>query len=273
MATDALQSPDSRPGRLALIVAHPGHELRVFHWMELHRPLYFCLTDGSGGIGASRLDSTTRLLEKTGTTPGTIFGRHTDRELYRLLLEGRVGVFAALSRELAQALIACDATSVAGDAAEGFNPVHDVCRFILDGAVEMVRRQTGRTLRNNDFVLDSAPDNCPELLRKEALWLQLDSAAVDRKVAAALDYSELRDEVNAALARFGKEAFALECLRPASAQRMIEGFETELPAYERFGEMRRSEGRYSEIIRYRQHVLPVREAIEKAAREPSPFLN
>jgi hypothetical protein len=53
---------------------------------------------------------------------------------------------------------------------------------------------------------------------------------------------------------------------------MIEGFEAEPPAYERLGEARRKEGRYTELIRYHPHVLPVLEAIEKAVRESSPSL-
>ena len=45
---------------------------------------------------------------------------------------------------------------------------------------------------------------------------------------------------------------------------MLDLFDETLPAYERYGEQRVREGRYSEIIRYRQHVLPVRAAIEAA---------
>ena len=45
---------------------------------------------------------------------------------------------------------------------------------------------------------------------------------------------------------------------------MLDAFDDELPAYERYGEQRVREGRYAEIIRYRQHVLPVRAAIEAA---------
>jgi hypothetical protein len=47
---------------------------------------------------------------------------------------------------------------------------------------------------------------------------------------------------------------------------MIEQFDRKLPAYERFGEIRVGQGRYNEVIRYRQHVLPVRAAIEAANR-------
>lgn len=253
------------PNRSALVVAHPGHELMVYGWMETARPLYCCLTDGSGGGAISRMGSTTRLLATVGARPGPVYGRFPDREVYRHLLAGQVEIFARLVDELADAWIENDIDTVAGDAAEGFNPTHDLCRFLIDAAVRRVRESTGRTLRNYDFVLDSRPDACPEPLRREAIWLHLDPPTVERKIAAALAYEELRGEVEAALARFGPSAYAGECLRPSTTAWMIERFAVEPPQYERSGEIRVSEGRYQDVLRYRQHILPARTAIELRA--------
>lgn len=248
----------------ALVVAHPGHELRVFHWMERTRPLYCCLTEGSGGAASSRMRSTDAVLERVGSTPGPIYGRYSDKEIYRFLLAGRTDVFVALADELADVFVSAAVDAVAGDAVEGFNPSHDICRFVIDGAVALASRRSGRSIGNHDFVLDEAPDACPEASRHAATWLRLDAAALDRKIDAALQYPELRPEVQAALERFGRGAFAVECLRPATTAPMLDLFDGALPAYERYGEQRVREGRYSEIIRYRQHVLPVRAAIEAA---------
>jgi hypothetical protein len=248
----------------AIIVAHPGHELRVFHWMERNQPLYCCLTEGSGGAATSRMPSTDVVLARVGARPGPLFGRYTDKEVYRLLLDGRVDVFVDLVDELADVLVSAGIDVVAGDAVEGFNPSHDVCRFVIDGAVALACRRTGRVIDNRDFVLDSRPDACPEPSRAAAIWLRLDDAALDRKVDAALQYPELGPEVQAALERFGRRAFAVECLRPAMTAQTLEGFRSERPAYERYGEQRVRDGRYRELIRYQQHVLPVRAAIETA---------
>jgi hypothetical protein len=250
----------------AIIVAHPGHELRVFHWMERTRPAYCCLTEGSGGSASSRMPSTDTVLARVGSRPGPLYGRYADKEIYRFLLEGRVEVFVDLAEELADVLVSAGVDAVAGDAVEGFNPTHDVCRFVIDGAVELARRRTGRAIDNRDFVLEGRPDVCPEASRSAATWLQLDDAALDRKIDAALQYPELRPEVHAAIERFGRAAFAVECLRPVTTALMLEAFEQELPAYERYGEQRVSEGRYTDIIRYRRHVLPVRAAIEAACQ-------
>ncbi len=252
------------PNRSALVVAHPGHELMVYGWMETARPLYCCLTDGSGGGASSRMDSTTRLLASVGARQGPVYGRFPDKQVYRHLLEGQVEIYARLVDELADAWIENGVDTVAGDAVEGFNPSHDLCRFLIDAAVERVRGLTGRTLRNYDFVLDSAPDACPEPLRREAIWLQLDPSAVARKIAAALAYEELRGEVEAALARFGPSAYAGECLRPSTTA-WLARFEVEPPQYERSGEIRVGEGRYQDVLRYREHILPARAAIELRA--------
>jgi AcrR family transcriptional regulator len=247
----------------ALIVAHPGHELRVFRWMEEFRPIYCCITEGSGGIGTPRIASTGALLDKVGVTRGPIYGRYSDKEVYQLLLSGNVEAFAQLAIELADFLVSAGVNCVVGDAVEGFNPVHDVCRFLIDGAVERVRRRTGRVLQNYDFVLDGKPDACPDSLRSGVTRLDLDEDALDRKIAAAFAYRELRQEVDLALGRFGRGAFGVEYLRPTTTRMMLEQFDRELPAYERYGQMRVNERRYDEIIRYRQHVLPVRQAIEQ----------
>lgn len=269
VACDRLLEPPLRgdhAGRAAVIVAHPGHELTVYHWMENRRPLYCCLTDGSGGHGRSRMTSTTLLLATVHASPGPIYGRYQDRALYRLLLDGRVDVFVRLVEELAEALSSAEVDCVVGDSVEGFNPVHDVCRFLIDGAVAHVRRRTGRVIANYDVALDHGPGDCPESLRDEAIWLHLDEPASARKLAATREYPELRDEVQVVLERFGPRALAVECLRPAATRVMLDRFETQRPTYEASGEYRVGQGVYGEVIRYRQHVRPVYAAIERASR-------
>jgi len=209
------------------------------------------------------MPSTDVVLERVGSRPGPVYGRYSDKEIYRVLLAGETGVFVALVAELAEVFVAAGIDAVAGDAVEGFNPSHDVCRFVIDGAVALARRRTGRPIDNRDFVLEARPDACPEASRDAATWIRLDDAALDRKIDAALQYPELRSDVHAALERFGRGAFAVECLRPVTASVAADA-DSELPFYERYGEQRVREGRYAEIIRYRQHVLPVRTAIETA---------
>ena len=265
MANEAIdgQASSDTWGKTAMIVGHPGHELMVYHWMEKVQPIYFCLTEGSGGSSASRLHSSLHILDSLGLSRGSIVGRYKDKELYQLILGTRTDVFVELVRELADTMIDAEIDSVIGDAIEGFNPVHDICRFLIDGAVNRVGNLTGRIVRNYDFVLDSQPDSCPEHLRGKAKWLNLDEAALERKLNAARTYPELKGEVEGALARFGRQAFSRECFRPAATHVMTKQFEKLIPDYERYGIMRVNEGRYTEVIRYRQHICPIVEAIDE----------
>ena len=117
---------------------------------------------------------------------GPIYGRYSDKAIYRFLLEGRTDVFVGLADELADVFVSAAVDAVAGDAVEGFNPSHDVCRFVIDGAVVLASRRSGRSIGNHDFVLDEPPDACPEASHHTATWLRLDAAALDRKIDAAL---------------------------------------------------------------------------------------
>src|SRR3954470_24125660 len=90
-----------RPGTAALIVAHPGHELRVHGWLEAARPRVCVLTDGSGRTGRSRLDSTTRVLDAAGACAGTVYGPLSDGDLYAAVLEHEHAPFTRVVEELA----------------------------------------------------------------------------------------------------------------------------------------------------------------------------
>jgi hypothetical protein len=138
-------------GNAALIVGHPGHELRIHHWVERARPLTFVLTDGSGRGQQSRLPSTESILHQAGAKPAAIFGRWTDAQAYEILLSENLEALAGLTRELGQALVANDIQTVVADAMKGFNPTHDLCRHMTNAAVLIADRATGRKIANFDF--------------------------------------------------------------------------------------------------------------------------
>src|SRR5262245_43976834 len=112
--------------RAALVVAHPGHELRVHGWLQQVRPLVCVMTDGSGRSGCSRVAATRRLLSEVGARPGGIYGRWTDARVYEALLGGEFAFFTAIAEELAATLVTEQIQYVATDAAEGYNPTHDI---------------------------------------------------------------------------------------------------------------------------------------------------
>ena len=248
----------------ALVIAHPGHELRVHRWLELARPKVFVLTDGSGRTGQSRIASTSSVLASAGANPASIYGRFTDVELYDLVLRGDAATLVSLMRELATAFARDGVGGVVGDALEGFNPSHDLCRFLINGAVLLLRTETGRDVLNFAFPLDAPPEDSGSHAGQPGVRIDLDAAALTRKLAAASNYAALQSEVASAVSRFGTQAFATEWLHPVLDP--LEGLtrmREEPPQYERFGEGRVKDGVYSEAIGYRTHVRPL---IQKAWR-------
>ena len=132
-------SPSANIGNPALVVAHPGHELKVFGWLHATAPRVYVLTDGSGG-GTPRLSSTAKLLNQAGAVPDEFFGPISDGEIYRAILEKRIPVFLGIVDELAASFAANAIDFVAGDATEGFNPSHDICRALVNAAVAIAER-------------------------------------------------------------------------------------------------------------------------------------
>ncbi len=239
----------------ALVIAHPGHELRVYHWLRLSRPRVFILTDGSGHSDQSRLKRTTSILDSLGTQTGSIYGRFTDGEIYSAILGGDLDCFIGLAIELAEALIVHRIEYVAGDAIEGYNPTHDVCRLIINAAVMMAREQ-GQCVDNYEVRLACGTEANAGTTMRDEINIVADQEMQSLKVRAAQDYSELAEDVTRIIEQEGAES-----LRTESLCRVLEGEPEDLfpepPFYEIHGAKQVAAGRYRQLIRYRDHVLPI----------------
>jgi hypothetical protein len=86
--------------RTLLVVAHPGHELRLFGWMCEARPELVVLTDGSGSIGQPRVESSHRVLDASGAVETGLFGLHSDQDYYTALLNGDNAFFLRMETAL-----------------------------------------------------------------------------------------------------------------------------------------------------------------------------
>jgi hypothetical protein len=271
-------------GQAALIIAHPGHELCVYGWLETTRPLVFVLTDGAGRSGVSRLNSTTKILSGTGAAPGSIYGRFTDLEIYKAILNRDLHLFEELVSELAQALVTRGIEEVSGEAIEGYNPVHDTWRLVVDAAVQLAGRSGNRPIINREFLLFARHQVDLEPPRAGDLTLLLDDEQLERKLAAAVAYPELQSEVDAMLNKrvlerlrefpdlsayfsdvvtrtMGKEAYRVECQRLSGGLGRLNGATDEVPFYERYGEKLVAAGVYDRAITYREHIMPLAESV------------
>ena len=247
-------------GPAALVVAHPGHELRVYGWLHFARPALFVLTDGSGRTGRSRLSSTTKLGAEAGVRFGRIYGRFTDIDIYKAVLDSNFQLFTKLTDELTHDLVSGGITYVVGDAMEGYNPAHDVCRMVINASVELARARLGHEIANFDFSLVGDPSATGD--GDEAICLRLEESVHRQKLAAAGAYSELSMDVGDALGSFGADAFQVEYIRRVYNSPFGAGVFEEPPFYERYGEKQVSEGHYDEVLRHEQHVVPLAEALK-----------
>lgn len=246
----------------ALVVAHPGHELRVHSWLESRRPEVCVLTDGSGAHDAPRTETTAEILSATGAGPGPVFGRFSDRQIYHALLEHRSARWVATTQEIASWLVHVSASQVVSDSYEGFNPSHDLCFLIVERAARLASEVMGTAVLHWVFPLEGHPQE-GHVSEQAEVRLELDDLAWRRKLKAARAYSALRPEVDRALENHGMDAFRFEVL-----QRPLKGLEylnlAVKPSYESYGEKRVREGRYPEVIRREQHMLPAAAAIQDA---------
>jgi hypothetical protein len=272
-------------GPSAIFVAHPGHEVRIHGWLERERPQVFVLTDGSGRVGQSRIGSTAKYLKKFGLQSGCIFGQLTDLEVYRAILAHDFDLFIGLSEELAEALVADGTRCVTGDATEGYNTAHDAVRLMINTAIEMASRASGVSILNYDFPVVRRSDHCPLPLRPMAIQLHLDDELFSRKLAAAfefypelaaetrdilggnghgevVDYYKLNSDEHALTQTTGLDMFRMECLRPVLPAESP--FEAEKPYYEQTAENKVATGLYEQVIRYREHMRPLADALAES---------
>jgi hypothetical protein len=245
--------------RTALVIGHPGHELLLHGWLEVTHPLVFVFTDGSGRSNQSRLASTTKVLNRTGAKSGSIYGRLTDAAGYAAILNHEFHPFIGLARELCGALVAERIDYVAGDAFEAYNPMHDVCRLVINAAVTVARLR-GHRIGNLEFSL-IGQTVCHEPGHADGICRLLDDAAFARKMAAAKGYAELAGEVHAAQERTSTDALKVECLRPVGPG---DYRCDDPPFYELYGEKQVAAGYYDRVLRYNEHIVPLAEALRRS---------
>jgi hypothetical protein len=253
---------------MLLFCAHPGHELRVYGWLVKVRPTVCFLTDGSGADGVSRVSLSSEILAAAGAAHGPMYGVASDRAIYAALLNGDLALFADYARRLAAVLTRGEYDAIAGDAAEGYNPSHDVARMLIDAAVR-IAQDAGVRVANYAFPLVGNPLVAPPATAAGNDVVHLDDVALQSKIAHGRAYAAdtggiLVSEVDEAIERFGIEAFRDEPLFAAQDGGALETwFDAEKPFYETYGERQVAAGRYSFVVRWREHVRPVARALRQ----------
>lgn len=247
-----------------LIVAHPGHEILVWSWLERVRPRVMIFTDGSGASGQSRIESTRRLLINGGAMPGTMFGDFADQTIYQATLLQQNDFFERMVYRVAQEIIEYEIRTVVGDSAEGMIMAHDLLREVRRAAVRIAESELGWSIEQFDYPLDSHPTACPAGFVEQQVRIKLSDQSLQRKLAVARSYPEIRTFVDAAIKAYGEHAFAVETMFPTSDRSLLPEVGQTL-RYELHGEEMVRQAKYRQVIRYDQHVRPIISRLESIA--------
>ncbi|HBN77693.1 MAG TPA: hypothetical protein DD473_18155 [Planctomycetaceae bacterium] len=243
-----------------MILSHPGHELRVLGWLKEAKPLVIVLTDGSGHTNEPRIELSRTLIHEAGGRTASIFGSYTDQQFYEAILHQDVKFFQRLKKEITNILIENEIDLVVGDAVEGYNPSHDLCRCLIDRSLVELQKAAGRRPLNYEFPLVALPSIWSD--HPEAYCYRLNGNDQEWKLDQIKSYAktvggQLLDEVEDSLAKFGNEVLAEEWFTPATSALDLSHFEQKIPFYERHGEQQVSAGHYKNTIRFREHMLPL----------------
>ena len=214
-ADDEIGSVDGAELRtpVALVVAHPGHELLAFGWLARLKPLVFVVTDGSGRDAGARISASARLLDLGLGSRGQVFGRWADRELYDALFEGRHDPFLELRDELVDAWCGDGIQTVICDAYERRILMHDVVHLTVSVAVDAARDRGAEIVLVELPIylgpLDDRPGN-----PSRAASLTLSDEALRRKIGAARAYESqvVQQEVEGFLRHRSEGGFRSEVL-------------------------------------------------------------
>lgn len=263
-----------------MIVAHPSHGNRLHGWLEAVSPRVYILTDGSGLSGTPVIAEAAAYVEQVGAKPGSVFGRFTDLALYGAILNQDIELFCDLTDELADEIIEKQFDYVVGDAMEGYSPVHDVCRIVVDCAIEAARKR-GRAVRSYDYAMFELPDSCSDDVRDRSILLSLDDEVFKRKIdATRKHYPKLVEELEAAIrvdgsgslkdyldsigqtassVGAGLDMYRTECLRPVTDSATPDW--SGRPFYEGRNEALVQAGHFDRAIKFRDHLRPLATAL------------
>ncbi len=252
-------------GPSALIVAHPGHELRLTAWLARARPSVHVLTTGSRhGQSRARIDACRELVLGSGASTGDVFGWFEDRQLYAALMAGEIGTFDDTLWSLVDDLVARGAKLVICDAWQLYSPAHDLVHLLARSAAAIAQRILGHKIAVLEFGVVAPGQSLVDAEARERRRITLSSEEKLRKLLYVSRYPDIEQE-------------AAEFLQGDQSLLAVERFDSPLdwadlapapgviPLYEKFGEERVAAGHYKTVLRW-SHVAPFVEALRHRAK-------
>src|ERR1041385_6556681 len=126
-----------------------------------------------------------------------------------MILERNSAMLLSLVAELAAELERERPSMIVADAAEGYNPVHDLCRFIAGAAIAMC----GVDVEQYEYAVVNHP-HPPDA----AIVVDLDAAEYAAKIERARAHAAVLTDVDELLSRYGEDPYGGAAARPAGAR-------------------------------------------------------
>ncbi|MES2833485.1 MAG: hypothetical protein V4707_02120 [Pseudomonadota bacterium] len=230
-----------------LVVAHPGHELRLSAWVRRTRPTVFVTARGSrSGRSEARIAASHAVVETLGGAAGEPFGAACDIDLYAAIMARDPTLFLALADTLRDAF--ASVATVVADGWQNYNPVHDLTHLIA----RVAAAEAGSRFLDYPVVLGGLA-HAPDGPLAEVIDLSPDELSEKHTLIAR--YPEIAEDVAGLTAAAGDAAFARETLhRPLPLGELLPT--TTPPWYEIWGEGRVAAGIYAECLRW-SHMAPI----------------
>lgn len=232
---------------IALVIAHPGHELRLSAWVRRTRPSVFIIAHGSrSGRSEARIAASRAVVDVLGATAGEPFGAARDVDLYAAIMARDPASFLILTNGLRAAFEGID--TVVADGWQNYNPVHDLIHLIA----RVAAAEAGARFLDYPVVLGDLA-HAPAGPVAETYDLSADDLA--NKHALIADYPEIAEDVAGLTAAAGEAAFARETLHHPLPMADLLPVKAP-PWYETWGEGRVAAGVYAECLRW-SHMAPI----------------
>jgi hypothetical protein len=247
-------------GRVALVAAHPGHELRLSTWVAQVRPLLFIIAKGArSGQSEVRIQASRALAVQLGAVPVDPFGAAFDRQIYQWILDRNIDVFSRMVDKLRDAFVEQEVGCVVMDAWQNYNPVHDLTHLLARvAAVEASKRLQRPIVRLDYPVVLGSLANAPCGLERMRMVLSEPEQVAKMQLIAG--YPEIADDVEIMFKAAGRGVLDTETLHHLRPLADLTPTADAPPWYERYGEARVDSGVYASVLRW-SHMAPIVSAL------------
>lgn len=256
--------------KAALVVAHPGHELRVYDWLQTARPDVHVLTNGSrASLMRARREASAAFISRLGCRIAPVWQGIPDSTLYaHLLAQDHAPFFDWVSR-LASDLVERDIDLVVADAWQYYNITHDLTHLMARVAAAEASVRLGRDILVLEFQVVPAA-LAPTAPRVQTYCSKSLTAAVgEAKRAAAHAFPDIEGEIAEIEALEGARAYTVEQFFTPAALSDLRASPIDQPPYEIYGEARVAAGLYQHVLRWRHAAPLIRALVDRHERAPA----